>query len=77
MSTGKQVVLTCLLLAVAIYGTTSQNPVPQYYSDYRLSANYKQGLTFQATVWPTEQNSFVGRMSCNGCDPQNGDTSCS
>lgn len=76
MSTGKLVILTCLLLALAHSGPTPSNPVSQYFSDYRQGIAYKRGLTFRATVWPSEQNSFVGRMSCNGCDPQYGDTAC-
>ena len=76
MSTGKLVVLTCLLLALASTNNAPSNPVSQYFSDYRQSIAFKRGLTFRATIWPTEQNNFVGRMSCNGCDPQNGDTPC-
>ena len=35
-----------------------------------------QGLTYRATVWPQQSNSWVGRMSCDGCNPANGDTDC-
>ena len=73
---GKGVCQDYAHLAVALCRTTPSNPVSQYFSDYRQGIAYKRGLTFQATVWPSELNSFVGRMSCNGCDPQYGDTAC-
>jgi hypothetical protein len=50
--------------------------VSEYFSDYRQGIAVKRGLTFRATVLPEESNSFVGRMSCDGCNPQQGDTSC-
>ena len=66
---GKALIALCLLLAL---GHCSY----QFFSDYRQAASYKKGLTFQATIWPEERNSWVGRMSCNGCNAQEGDTSC-
>ncbi len=36
----------------------------------------KKGLTFQATVWPSYENNWAGRFSCNNCNPFEGDTPC-
>lgn len=47
-----------------------------FYSDNREDIPIKKGLTLSATVFPEEDNSFVGRMSCDGCDANNGDTAC-
>jgi hypothetical protein len=69
MAVGKTLLTLCLLLALGLC-------VTEYFSDYRQGFVSKKGLTFQATVWPEEKNSYVGRMSCNGCNPQEGDTSC-
>lgn len=30
----------------------------------------------RGTVFPEESNSFVGKMSCDGCNPNSGDTAC-
>lgn len=65
----KKCLLMCLLMVAGMC-------VEQYFSDYRQGFAAKKGLTFQATVWPEEKNSYVGRMSCNGCDPNEGDTAC-
>lgn len=69
MAVGKTLITLSLLLVLGLC-------VGQYYSDHRQGIVSKKGLTFQATIWPEEQNSYVGRMSCNGCNPQEGDTSC-
>jgi len=69
MAVGKTLLALCLLLVCGLC-------VEQYFSDYRQGFVSKKGLTFQATIWPEEQNSYVGRMSCNGCNAQEGDTSC-
>lgn len=66
---GKTLITLCLLMALGLCAN-------QFFSDYRQGVVAKKGLTFQATVWPEERNSYVGRMSCNGCNPQEGDTSC-
>ena len=63
-------VAVLLMLSVGALG------VDVYFSDNRQAAVYKKGLTFTTTVWPEEANSYVGRMSCNDCDPQEGDTPC-
>lgn len=76
VSIGKVSIFLCVFFVLALNSKTPSNPVSQFFSDYRQGIAYKKGLTFQATVWPSEQNSFVGRMSCNGCNPQLGDTSC-
>jgi hypothetical protein len=67
---GKNWLLLTLLIGACLC-------VEHFYSDYRQNVVGKKGLTFKATVWPEEKNSFVGRMSCSGCNPQQGDTSCS
>jgi len=36
----------------------------------------KKGLTYQATVWPTVENNWAGRFSCNNCNPFEGDQLC-
>jgi len=69
MRIAKNLILLCVLFCLAI-------SVEQFYSDYRQSIANKKGLTFEATIWPEEKNSWAGRMSCNGCDPQLGDTAC-
>lgn len=46
------------------------------YMEYSQAANHKKGLTFTTTIWPEETNSYVGRMSCNDCNPVDGDTPC-
>lgn len=76
MSAYAKSILVCLLLGLAVGSSTPSNPVQQFYSDFRQGIAYKKGLTFTATIWPEEKNSFVGRMSCNGCNPQLGDTAC-
>jgi hypothetical protein len=76
MTAAKIGIFMCLLMALTFSANTPSNPVVEYFSDYRQGFSYKKGLTFEATVWPKESNSFVGRMSCNGCDPQLGDTAC-
>ena len=35
-----------------------------------------KGLTFQATVFPTYENNWAGRFSCNNCNPFEGDQPC-
>ena len=35
-----------------------------------------KGLTFQATVFPSYENNWAGRFSCNGCNPFEGDQPC-
>ena len=37
----------------------------------------QRGVTFQATVWPSYENSYTGRFSCNNCNPFEGDQLCS
>ena len=36
----------------------------------------KKGLTLQATVFPSYENNWAGRFSCNNCNPFEGDTPC-
>ena len=36
-----------------------------------------KGLTFQATVFPSYENNWAGRFSCNHCNPFVGDQPCS
>ena len=36
----------------------------------------RKGTTYRATVWPTTQNDWAGKMACDGCNPVNGDTPC-
>ncbi len=36
----------------------------------------KKGLTYQATVWPSVENNWAGRFSCNNCNPFEGDQFC-
>ena len=36
-----------------------------------------KGLTFQATVFPSYENNWAGRFSCNNCNPFEGDQPCS
>ena len=36
----------------------------------------KKGLSYQATNWPSEGNSWAGRFACNGCNNAVGDSSC-
>lgn len=52
----------CMLLAMALAQSTK--PI-------------QRGLTFQATVWPSYENSYTGRFSCNNCNPFEGDQLCS
>lgn len=35
-----------------------------------------KGMTFQATVFPSYENSWAGRFSCNNCNPFEGDQPC-
>ena len=35
-----------------------------------------KGMTFQPTVFPTYENSWAGRFSCNNCNPFEGDQPC-
>ena len=35
-----------------------------------------KGLTFQATVFPSYENNWAGRFSCNNCNPFEGDQPC-
>ena len=35
-----------------------------------------RGLTFQATVFPSYENNWAGRFSCNNCNPFEGDQPC-
>ena len=48
----------------------------EVFMEYSQAARTKKGLTYTATVYPEETNSFVGRMSCGDCNPQDGDTPC-
>lgn len=70
MRTTRRVLLLCLLAVMA-------SSIDIFFSDNQQSIPTKKGLTFQATIWPEEKNSWVGRMSCSNCDPQLGDTPCS
>jgi hypothetical protein len=65
--------LTAILLLLSIYRVSS---VEQFYNDFTQGYAAKKGLTFEATIWPQESNNYAGRMSCNGCNPQQGDTAC-
>jgi hypothetical protein len=66
MWTGKIVLLlTVACVALSQYGNNSPS-----------GALIKNGLTMQATIWPNQSNSYVGRMSCFGCNPISGDTAC-
>jgi len=35
-----------------------------------------KGMTYQATVWPSYESNWVGRFSCNNCNPFEGDQPC-
>lgn len=43
---------------------------------YMPPVSTDKGMTFHSTVTPSSGNNFIGRFSCDGCDPYNGDTSC-
>ena len=61
-----------LLLSWAVSQTT-----PRVTSS--ISTNVQpvnKGMTFQATVFPTYENSWAGRFSCNNCNPFEGDQPC-
>jgi hypothetical protein len=36
----------------------------------------RKGTTYRATVWPSTQNDWAGKMACDGCNPVSGDTLC-
>lgn len=61
-----RIILTLMILFAVSYAQT-----PQYYT-----RPIKKGLTLQATVFPSYENNWAGRFSCNNCNPFEGDTTC-
>ena len=64
-----------LLLLLALTAAQGTAPVTSTL-DFNLRPINK-GLTFQATVFPSYENSWTGRFSCNNCNPFEGDQPCS
>ena len=63
--------LSTLLLLANVYAQTNLNV-----TNVANTLPIKKGLTMQATVWPSYQNNWAGRFSCNNCNPFEGDTNC-
>lgn len=61
------ITLTLLLMATLVF---SQNQ-----NLFSLKP-VKRGFTMQATRWPSYENSWAGRFSCNNCNPFEGDQLC-
>lgn len=59
------------VLALLILFGVCYTQIPQY-----NIAPIKKGLTLQATVFPSYENNWAGRFSCNNCNPFEGDTLC-
>ena len=66
---------TLLLIVAMVSAQSSTSPLV---SAIPSSAQPQhKGLTFQATVFPTYENNWAGRFSCNDCNPFEGDQPCS
>lgn len=70
---GSKLALLVVLLAV---GVTTQNSVVTTAPPVRVQPS-NRGMTLQATVFPTYENNWAGRFSCNNCNPFEGDQPCS
>ena len=66
-----QLALSVLFLVTIANANTGNVQVP----DFRQQPLNK-GLTFQATVFPSYENNWAGRFSCNNCNPFEGDQPC-
>ena len=58
--------LTVLILATIVYG---QATLPKVHVEPVYQQPLNKGLTFQATVFPSYENNWAGRFSCNNCNP--------
>ena len=72
MQTG-QLALAVLVLAAIVH---SQTPLPTVHVNPVYQQPLNKGLTFQATVFPSYENNWAGRFSCNNCNPFEGDQPC-
>lgn len=61
------------LLALSLSQSVGASSVPTSLSVQPVG----KGLTFQATLFPSYENSWTGRFSCNNCNPFEGDQPCS
>lgn len=66
-----QLALSVLIL-VAIANANQANVQATPFQQLPLN----KGLTFQATVFPSYENNWAGRFSCNNCNPFEGDQPC-
>ena len=65
----KSIIIALVLL---IYFVHAQNTNSNLFSLKPV----KRGFTMQATRWPSYENSWAGRFSCNNCNPFEGDQLC-
>lgn len=65
-----------LSLLVLLGWTAAQNTAASTAAIPTNVQPVNKGLTFQATVFPTYENSWTGRFSCNNCNPFEGDQPC-
>jgi len=76
-----QVVILFLLIALIhsqVYGRYSKSYLPVLGPILdKVPVSTDKGMTFHSTATPASGNNFVQEFSCSGCDPYNGDTSCS
>jgi hypothetical protein len=65
-----------LFLLGAIALVTGQTAQPLVSTPGSTTQPLNLGLTFQATVFPSYDNNWAGRFSCNNCNPFVGDQPC-
>ena len=76
MQTG-QLALAVLVLACLSYSQTTTSASKPLTSGIPLPVQpLNKGMTFQATRFPSYENNWAGRFSCNGCNPFEGDQPC-
>lgn len=72
MKINKTLFLVAIVLAISLVNVAAQTTK----FDAPAFVPYRNGLTYVATQWPSKANYWTGQMGCSGCDPINGDTSC-
>lgn len=69
MKISKTIILIAAILTLSIVNAATVYDDPAF-------VPYRKGLTYVAKQWPSKANYWTGQMGCSGCDPINGDTSC-
>ena len=72
----KSLKLAATLLLIVAMASAQNSTLPLVSAIPNAVQPLQNGLTFQATVFPTYENNWAGRFSCNNCNPFEGDQPC-